>query len=200
MMPKDGSHYQSFDVMQEKDHWDDHTREIVEKRLLQKDYQQLSLQESILLTHICAQLLDEARDPILHYVVQHFDTMLGLDIGESQRKANVPKAAILIREGIRAIDQYATSTYGMQYAALPDTYKRVILEQMMNNQITLTADGIQIPVKELFNKLQKEAVHAYYSHPTVWSEIGYAGPAYPRGYVRSELGQRDPWEAKREDE
>lgn len=39
-----------------------------------------------------------------------------------------------------------------------------------------------------------------YPHPRVWSEIGYAGPAYPRGYVRTQLGQLDPWEAKAEHE
>ncbi|WP_369127188.1 hypothetical protein [Paenibacillus antri] len=38
-------------------------------------------------------------------------------------------------------------------------------------------------------------LEAYYSHPAVWSEIGYGGPAYPRGYVRTQLGQLDPWEA-----
>ncbi|MDD2861718.1 MAG: gluconate 2-dehydrogenase subunit 3 family protein, partial [Acidiphilium sp.] len=35
----------------------------------------------------------------------------------------------------------------------------------------------------------------YYSHPTAWSEIGFGGPASPRGYVRMELNRRDPWEA-----
>jgi hypothetical protein len=70
---------------------------------------------------------------------------------------------------------------------------------MKMNQIELSADGVQIPAKELFYKLLTESVAAYYSHPTVWSEIGYAGPAYPRGYVRTEWGITDPWEAKRED-
>lgn len=186
--------------MKEKEHWDDHTREIVEKRLQQKDYQNLSLHESILLHHIASQLLDDTRDSVLHYVVDHFDQQLGSDIGENQRKADVPKASVLIREGIRAIENYATLTYGKQYAGLPDEEKQAILTKIQNNQIDLTADGIHIPAKELFNKLHNEAAIAYYSHPTVWSEIGYAGPAYPRGYVRSELSQRDPWEAKREDE
>lgn len=192
-------HYPSFDVMKEKENWDDHTREIVEKRLQQKKYQQLSLDESILLTQICAQLLDDTRDSVLHYVVSHFDSQLGSDIGENQRKPNVPKASVLIREGIRALDQYCTLTYGRQFAGIKDEEKQAILAKMMNNELQLSADGINIPAKELFNKLLSEAVSAYYSHPMIWSEIGYAGPAYPRGYVRSELGLRDPWEAKLED-
>ena len=28
-----------------------------------------------------------------------------------------------------------------------------------------------------------------------WSEIGFGGPANPRGYVRMDFDQRDPWEA-----
>ncbi len=41
---------------------------------------------------------------------------------------------------------------------------------------------------------------AYYSHLVAWSEIGYGGPAYPRGYVRTQMGQLDPWEAQPEHE
>jgi hypothetical protein len=36
---------------------------------------------------------------------------------------------------------------------------------------------------------------AYYSHPHAWSEIGFGGPANPRGYVRMYFDRRDPWEA-----
>ena len=36
---------------------------------------------------------------------------------------------------------------------------------------------------------------AYYAHPTAWSEIGFGGPASPRGYVRMNFDRRDPWEA-----
>jgi len=42
-----------------------------------------------------------------------------------------------------------------------------------------------------------DIVTAYYSHPTAWSEIGFGGPASPRGYVRMGFDERDPWEAKK---
>jgi hypothetical protein len=38
-------------------------------------------------------------------------------------------------------------------------------------------------------------VTCYYGHPTAWSEIGFGGPASPRGYVRMDFDRRDPWEA-----
>ena len=36
---------------------------------------------------------------------------------------------------------------------------------------------------------------AFYSHPWAWNEIGYGGPAYPRGYMRLGEGQREPHQA-----
>ena len=32
-------------------------------------------------------------------------------------------------------------------------------------------------------------------HPKAWNEIGFGGPASPRGYVRLDGDRRDPWEA-----
>ncbi len=40
-----------------------------------------------------------------------------------------------------------------------------------------------------------EIPRAYYAHPAAWNEIGFGGPASPRGYVRMDFDQRDPWEA-----
>lgn len=34
----------------------------------------------------------------------------------------------------------------------------------------------------------------YYAHPFAWDEIGFGGPAYPRGYMRLEEGEAEPWE------
>jgi hypothetical protein len=44
--------------------------------------------------------------------------------------------------------------------------------------------------------LLKEVVGAYYAHPAAWSEVGFGGPASPRGYVRLGTNQHDPWEAQ----
>ncbi len=51
------------------------------------------------------------------------------------------------------------------------------------------------PKRFLVDILLKELVAVYYSHPQAWSAIGFGGPASPRGYVRTQLDSRDPWEA-----
>jgi hypothetical protein len=40
----------------------------------------------------------------------------------------------------------------------------------------------------------RDVLSAFYSHPWAWSEIGFGGPAYPRGYARMGIGQRESWE------
>ena len=44
-------------------------------------------------------------------------------------------------------------------------------------------------------RLIPDLVSAYYAHPSAWSAMGFSGPASPRGYVRMDANQRDPWEA-----
>ena len=39
-----------------------------------------------------------------------------------------------------------------------------------------------------------DIANAFYAHPVGWNEIGWGGPASPRGYVRMQYDMRDPWE------
>jgi hypothetical protein len=38
------------------------------------------------------------------------------------------------------------------------------------------------------------ACTAFYSHPWAWNEIGFPGPAYPRGYLNPGVDSREHWE------
>ena len=42
--------------------------------------------------------------------------------------------------------------------------------------------------------LVSDCCAVYYAHPWAWDEIGYGGPAYPRGHMRLEEGEPEPWE------
>lgn len=51
-----------------------------------------------------------------------------------------------------------------------------------------------MPVHRFWSLLMQDAIEAYYAHPYAWDEVGFGGPAYPRGYMRLENGQPEPWE------
>ena len=38
------------------------------------------------------------------------------------------------------------------------------------------------------------ACTAFYAHPFAWAEIGFSGPAYPRGYKNAGVGKLEPFE------
>ena len=49
--------------------------------------------------------------------------------------------------------------------------------------------------------LLRSILQAFYSHPWAWNEIGFGGPAYPRGYSRFgsphlDTAERESWEGK----
>lgn len=193
------SHYPSYDVMTEKDHWDDHTQSIVTARLLREyEYRFLTLVEAEVLRSWCSQLMGDNRADIIQYVLCHIDESLYSDAGEGQRKPGVPPAPQLIRDGVAAIDATAQRLYTNHFFHLNDNEQQQIMSDVSGGTAILPEIWGTVPQKELFVKLLTLTVEAYYSHPTVWSEIGYGGPAYPRGYVRTQGGHLDPWEAKRE--
>lgn len=198
----DQIHYPNFNVMNEKEQWDPHTREIVSKRTETEPFfqlQYLTERESKTLFALCAILLDDKRVPILSFVVHHFDSTLTAGIGESQRKIGVPKQSELLRSGLVLLDETCTRVYGSSFDGINEELKKEVVGNLMQGNFTLQSEQMTIPVKDFMNKISSEAVAAYYSHPEIWSEIGYAGPAYPRGYVRTEFGLTDPWEAKKDD-
>jgi hypothetical protein len=193
-------HYPNFNVMDQKNHWDAHTREVVEKRLHVKQQEHpraLTKEQSYALFELCTVLLDDKRQSVISFVVHHFDKKLKSDIGEAQRKKGVPEEATLIRDGLTLLDDACIQRYHTKFAEIvnEETKKQVVLD-LMAGTLMMQSKETSVPTKDFIKKILNEAVSAYYSHPVIWSEIGYAGPAYPRGYVRTEMGLTDPWEAR----
>jgi hypothetical protein len=58
-------------------------------------------------------------------------------------------------------------------------------------------EGLEIDPSSAWSVVMRGALGAFYSHPWAWNEIGFGGPAYPRGYMRLQPGPagRDPHEA-----
>lgn len=195
------THYPSYDVLEHKNTWDDHTQSIVTARLVrEKDYRFLTLTEAEVLRSWCMRLVDDGRAEIIQYTLCHIDQTLMENLGEGQRKDKVPNARMLIRTGISAVEAMAQRQQLKHFFHLPSDEQHRIMQAISEGTAGPKDIWGDLPQKELFLKLMTLTYEAYFSHPTVWSEIGYGGPAYPRGYLRTEGKHLDPWEAKREDD
>lgn len=194
------SHYPGYDAMREEAAWDDHTREVVRKRLGGFEHLEfLTEPEAAVLTQVVATLVDDSSAMPIEFAVRHIDSREKSRIGESQRKVGVPAEPELIRKGLAAIEAESRATLGGAFADQAPGNCAALLGRLERSEFSGAGRWQGIPQKELFTKLLTLAVETYYSHPQVWSEIGYGGPAYPRGYVRTELDLTDPWEPKRPD-
>ncbi|HWI55323.1 MAG TPA: gluconate 2-dehydrogenase subunit 3 family protein [Desulfobacteria bacterium] len=191
------THYPDYDVLKLTDEWDSHTMEIILKRLgpfSAPGY--FSEWETASLKAVIQNLVFDNRDNIIDWIVFHLDNKMTSQIGEDQRKSGLPPENVLIREGLAAIDHASRQKFGKGFKELDGDKQFKIISALQLGQLQPLSEWSRIPQRDLFSKLLTEIVSAYYSHPEVWSEIGYGGPAYPRGYVRIEYGLTDPWEAR----
>jgi len=51
-------------------------------------------------------------------------------------------------------------------------------------------------IERFWTMLVTDVATVYYAHPWAWDEVGFGGPAYPRGYMRLEEGEPEPWEVE----
>jgi hypothetical protein len=188
--------YPDYDVLALRDEWDANTRTIVNKRLGPFQFQVLSGRQQELVKAVATQVAVEDREEVLTWIAAHVDEQLSTAQGESQRKPGIPPRRELILTGLEALDEWAKGKFFKGFLSIKPEQQLEFLELLEVGGLPQENGWDTERQKELFKKLASLIISAEYSHPWVWSEIGYGGPAYPRGYVRVELGLTDPWEPK----
>jgi Gluconate 2-dehydrogenase subunit 3 len=110
------------------------------------------------------------------------------------RFADMPQPAEAWKRALAALDEASVREYGRPFAFLTGQDQDAMLRQMAEG--SFEADAMRgMPPKTFWTShVIHDVVGAYYAHPNAWSEIGFGGPASPRGYVRLGLDRRDPWE------
>ena len=61
-------------------------------------------------------------------------------------------------------------------------------------QDTGPGDWHGLPASRVWSLWTRYACTAFYAHPWAWNEMGFPGPAYPRGYKNIGVGKREPFE------
>ena len=191
--------YPSFNVLDEREAWDTHTQAIVTSRISKsQSCTVLDGEEYKLLQQVCSVLVDDGREEVIQYVLAHVDqTLKDTATGEGERRTGVPERKMLILEGIRHLDKFLLQVTGKKTSKCEAQLLTEVLRQISDGRADYSKWSSDLQ-REWFLKMLNLTVEAYCSHPIVWSEMGYAGPAYPRGYVRGDIGRLDPWEAKEE--
>ena len=100
------------------------------------------------------------------------------------------------RLGLAGLDQTARTLHGAAFADLNPTAQDEVLEAVRSGRPPGQA-WQHLPARRwwVFVAL-RQITGVYYAHPWAWDEIGFGGPAYPRGYFALNHGAPEPWEAR----
>jgi hypothetical protein len=191
--------YLTYDVLDKRDSpsWNDQTRAVIRERLDQVPGRRfLSEEQWSLLQAIVDRLVPQPdrEEPVP--IVPWIDALLHHNHTPGYRYADMPPMREAWQHGLDAIAAEARNRHGKSFEELPPEGQDSLLRDVEENRVESRYWG-DLPAGGFFrHHLLKEVVGIYYSHPDAWSEIGYGGPASPRGYARLGPDERDPWEAE----
>ncbi len=193
------SRYPGYDVLAKRDtpSWNAKTREIIAQRLAVPDAPRFfSTEEWPIADALCRRILPQTDEADAVCLVAQLDAKLLADHGDGFRKESMPYMGEAWRRGLAAINEEAKSRHSDRgFAVLTDQERDTLLLSMQRGEVKGNR-WARLDAKTFFERRILVDVPAlYYAHPKAWNEIGFGGPASPRGYLRLDGNRLDPWEA-----
>ncbi len=191
-------YYPGFQTMSQKAFWDEATRNVVLARVEQVPPIRFFTSEEVpLMQAVCDRLLpQDDRDaahkvPIMNYI----DNRLHSRRIDGYRFEDMPPDHEAHRLGLQAIEAIAQHEYHTSFIDLDQTQQDTVLKSIHDGNPPAAHEIWQkMSVTRFWMLIMQDVLDAYYAHPYAWDEIGFGGPAYPRGYMRLEGGKPEPWE------
>jgi hypothetical protein len=192
LTPGGGGRFPGFDVVGQAGHWDDVTRAVVLMRLATPAALGFfDSDEEATARALCDRLLAQDGEPRIP-VVESVDARLLSHQGDGYRYDDMPEDGEAWKRSLRGLDQDARSACDAKFCDLQPNTQRHLVEQVR----LAKGDWHGLPAARVFSLWMRYVTTAFYAHPWAWNEIGFPGPAYPRGYKALTLGRREPFEVR----
>ena len=179
--------------------WNEQTRNVVRRRLTEIpsrrffDQSEWAIAEAIAARIVPQPDRGSAPVPIVPFI----DERLHENRGKGYRYADMPPEREAWKRGLAAIDAESETLFAQPFVKLTGEQQDEVLRRVQHANVS-SALWKDLPPRRFFTTfLLEDVVGEYYAHPAAWSEIGFGGPASPRGYVRLGFDQRDSWEAEK---
>ncbi|WP_287931157.1 gluconate 2-dehydrogenase subunit 3 family protein [Arthrobacter sp.] len=183
-----GGRFPGFDVMAQSKHWDDVTTAVVTARLgMPPDIRFFSAAEEATATALCDQLLGQREEPRVP-VVNMIDARLSDNETDGWHYEGMAPDRQAWRDSLAGLDEDA----GVRgFGEAPWSEQSAILQAVQDLGSDQWHGMVAARVWSLWTRY---ACTAFYSHPWAWEEIGFSGPAYPRGYKNPGVDKLEPFE------
>jgi hypothetical protein len=191
-------YYPGFSTLAQRSYWEDATRELVLGRVERVPPIRFFTQdEAAIFAAVADRVLPQDDRDAVHRIpiVNAVDERLFERKGPGYRYEKMPPDGDAHRLGLQAIDAIARHLHGRVFRDLGQRAQDEVLLTLHDGKPPAAHDiWARMPVRRYWLLLVGDIAEAYYAHPWAWNEIGFGGPAYPRGYMRLEHGEPEPWE------
>jgi len=193
-------YYPGYSTLSQQAFWDQATRDVVLKRVHEvPPIRFFTADEHAAMVAITGRMIpqDDRDEDHTIPIVPFIDERLYSNRINGYRYAEMPSDQDAYRLGIKAIQSVADHLYGARFQELRADQQDYVLETI-HDEAPPAGQEIwrHMPVRRFWQMLANDCVTIYYAHPWAWDEIGYGGPAYPRGYMRLHHGEPEPWEVR----
>lgn len=191
--PPSPGRFPGFDVLSQRKHWDPVTAGVVLSRIgMAPDIRFFTPAEQAVATVLCDQLLDQHGDEKVP-LVNLIDARLAEQQTDGWHYRDMPEDSQAWRDTLAALDQEATERFGVGFALCSEEQQATLIQEVQD----LGADQWHgLCAKHVWSLWTRYACTAFYAHPSAWNEIGFPGPAYPRGYKNPGVDSREPFEVR----
>jgi Gluconate 2-dehydrogenase subunit 3 len=193
--PQHRGRFPGFDVLDEAHRWDDVTAGVVLSRLAPTvDLSFFTLAENGCATALADLLLAQDAEPRVP-VVAMIDARLAAGETDGWHFDDMPLDGEAWRRSLAALDEDAEELGGSVFARLAREQQAALVQRVQD----LGSDGEEwhdMPAKHVWSLWTRYACAAFYSHPWAWNEMGFPGPAYPRGYKNTGVDARERFEVR----
>jgi hypothetical protein len=192
--PQMHGRYPDYNVLDEVEHWDRETRQVVMARVEHLPPIRLfTTPEAQTLGAFCDRVMAQGREPKIP-VLNLIDAKLFSGKREGYRYDDMPDDAETFRRVSQGLDAAARQHGARAFLGASHDVQDAVIQAFADG--TLHGEvWDDLPPSKAWQVVMREVLSAFYSHPWAWNEIGFGGPAYPRGFARLGVGQRESWEA-----
>jgi hypothetical protein len=187
--------YPGFDVLNQAPHWDQVTKDLIEARVRTSPPAVTFFSATergcahALLNDLTGQDRDDAPVP----VTQMVEARLAAGETDGWRYADMPEDGQAWRDTLGYLDADARDRCGTSFAEAAEADRHRLIQAV---QDLSGEDWHGLPAKHVWSLWTRYACTALYAHPDAWAEIGFPGPAYPRGYKNIGVDKLEPYEVR----
>jgi hypothetical protein len=191
-------YYAEYSTLAQRKSWEEATRIAVTERVEKTPAVRFfSQQEAALLTAVIDRVMpqDDRAEARTIPILSVLDERLYKNSLNGFRYEDMPPDQEAYKLAIKAIEEMAQTRFQESFPDLTVHRQELILKSLHDGKPDPDhSTWKRMPVHRFWAMLMEDCVTAYYAHPWAWDEIGFGGPAYPRGYMRLENGLPEPWE------